>query len=292
MNKLVQRLLIFFVGLPLIILLVYFLPHKNQLALNIAVIVFSALGAFEFASLLKEKNLFIHPVEAMILGAIMPAVSAAIVSFGLDERFASGCFIAALVWILLSRIFSSWQALDGFINRFAASLAVLVYPGMLMEWIIYMGRFENANIIILVFLLIVIANDSAAWAFGMLFGNNNRNIIPVSPNKSIAGFAGGTATAILVGAGAAVLLPGVFVINSVSFLNNLPPVYSGILLGLLCGITGSLGDLAESALKRSSGLKDSGNLMPGRGGILDSIDSIALAAPVFYLLFSLLFVQS
>jgi phosphatidate cytidylyltransferase len=62
------------------------------------------------------------------------------------------------------------------------------------------------------------------------------------------------------------------------------------MLGLFTGIAAVLGDLAESALKRSAGVKDSGSLIPGRGGILDTIASLALSAPVFYVGYRLLFV--
>jgi phosphatidate cytidylyltransferase len=69
----------------------------------------------------------------------------------------------------------------------------------------------------------------------------------------------------------------------------LPPLPSGLILGFLLGAAASLGDLVESALKRSSGVKDSGSIIPGRGGVLDSIDSIAFAAPVFYAVYRILF---
>jgi phosphatidate cytidylyltransferase len=137
--------------------------------------------------------------------------------------------------------------------------------------------------VILVFLLMVFANDSLAWAAGMLFGKGNRGIIAASPNKSIAGFIGGLIAAVLAGIGGAYFLPGAFVSR------YLHPVFAGGLLGFLTGAAGSLGDLAESALKRSSGIKDSGALIPGRGGVLDSIDSVALAAPVFYVAYRVFF---
>jgi phosphatidate cytidylyltransferase len=126
-------------------------------------------------------------------------------------------------------------------------------------------------------------NDSAAWAAGMLFGSGNRGIIPASPNKSVAGFIGGTAAAVLAGLGGVLLFPAVFAPKL------LPPLPSGLILGLFLGAAASLGDLMESALKRSSGIKDSGSIIPGRGGVLDSIDSIALAAPVFYAVYRILF---
>jgi phosphatidate cytidylyltransferase len=136
--------------------------------------------------------------------------------------------------------------------------------------------------IILMFLLMVIANDSAAWAMGMLFGKNNRGIIPVSPNKSVAGFIGGFAASILVGIGAAHFAPE-------TFAPRLGEPLSGIILGFVSALAGTLGDLGESAMKRSANIKDSGTVIPGRGGVLDTVDSIALAAPVYYGLYRLLF---
>jgi phosphatidate cytidylyltransferase len=64
---------------------------------------------------------------------------------------------------------------------------------------------------------------------------------------------------------------------------------AGIILGLLSAAAGNLGDLAESALKRSADMKDSGTIIPGRGGVLDTIDSICLAAPVYYFSYWFLF---
>jgi phosphatidate cytidylyltransferase len=64
---------------------------------------------------------------------------------------------------------------------------------------------------------------------------------------------------------------------------------AGILLSFVSGLAGTLGDLGESAMKRSADIKDSGTIIPGRGGILDTVDSIALAAPVYYGLYRLLF---
>jgi phosphatidate cytidylyltransferase len=69
----------------------------------------------------------------------------------------------------------------------------------------------------------------------------------------------------------------------------MPSNSAGALLGFGAGIAAILGDLCESAIKRSADVKDSGSLILGRGGALDSIDSLALAAPVYYLLYQVLF---
>jgi phosphatidate cytidylyltransferase len=283
MKKLIQRLLIFCVGLPLIVLFVLFLPFYNHLAVNIAVAAFCAAGALEFAGILKKKNLILPPAEAAILGAVSPAAMTLVVSFHVSSGIVPAVFITAAAWLLISRVFARDKTAPDFTNRAAAGFAVMIYPGLFMEWIIKMGAWQNANIFILTFLLIVFANDSLAWTAGMLFGKGNRGVVSVSPNKSIAGFIGGLAASALIGAAAALLFPGVFAPR------RFPALPSGAILGLVSGIAGSLGDLGESAMKRSSGIKDSGFLIPGRGGVLDSIDSLALAAPVFYVICRLLF---
>jgi phosphatidate cytidylyltransferase len=290
MNKIIQRLLIFFISMPLILGIVLLLPHYHHLVLNLIVVVFSALGAAEFSVLLTQKKLSISKIEAAFLGALPPLVMILIINSGFSELLLSAVIAAVVSWLLVSQIFSQGDALDKFLNRLAAGLAVLLYPGMLMAWLVRMSRWEeNASVIILTFLAAVFANDGMAWLAGKLFGKGNQGIIPVSPQKSIAGFIGGTAASVIVGVGSALLFPAIFIPRYDLFPGALP--VTGALLGLVTGIAATCGDLGESAIKRSSGLKDSGNIIPGRGGVLDSIDSIALAAPVFYVAFNFIFVH-
>jgi phosphatidate cytidylyltransferase len=283
MKKLIQRLLLFIIGIPLILVLVLFFTPKNHLAVNIIIVLFSALGAVEFADMLRKKNNPVNPWEAGILGALGPAAMTLIVSFGISPLIVPMVLTAGPAWLLVSAVFSRKHNLEDITGHAAAGLSVMLYPGMFMGWIIRMSLFPHANMVILVFLLMVFANDSAAWAVGMLFGRGNRGIIPVSPNKSVAGFVGGCTASVLVGMGAVLYLPPVFVSPL------LHPLAGGAALGFVSGIAAALGDLGESALKRSVNIKDSGTLIPGRGGVLDTVDSIALAAPVFYGLYGVLF---
>jgi phosphatidate cytidylyltransferase len=283
MKKIIQRFLIFLFGLPLLALLVVMFPQKNHLALNLLVAVFSSLGALEFSGMLKRKNLVIAVPEALILGALGPLAVAGTVSFGLNGSLIPAALVLGASWFLVSGVFSRGEHFENFAGRMAAGLSALIYPGLFLGWIILMALRPQADRVILVFFLLTFANDSAAWAAGMLFGKNNRGIFPASPNKSAAGFAGGFAASILAGVLAARFMPEAFSSP------RLPAPVPGIILGFCSALAGSLGDLGESVMKRSAGIKDSGTLIPGRGGVLDTIDSIALAAPVYYGLCRLLF---
>ena len=283
MKKLIQRLLMFFIGLPLVVFLVVFLPQKNHLAINIIVILLSALGALEFANMLREKELRLHPAAALVLGALGPAAMTLAVSFGAGGQLIPAVFILGAAGCLISGAFAAKDRLREVINHISAGFSVMLYPGLFMAWIIRMSLLPRADMVILIFLLTVFANDSIAWAVGMLFGGGNRGAVPASPNKSIAGFTGGFAASILVGVGAVLFIPDAF--NP----SRLPPLIAGVIIGFVPGAAAALGDLAESAMKRSARIKDSGTIIPGRGGVLDSIDSIALAAPVYYALYWLFF---
>ena len=293
MKKSIQRLLMFTISVPIIVAIILFLPHFDHLVLNIFIVIFTALGAVEFSKILSQKINAIPVALAAILGALPPAAMTMVISFGVNPLLVPAVFAAAVLWLLMSGILSRDEALASFVNRLAAGFAVLVYPSFLMSWLIILSRLAknhdqegSAGIIILAFVCTVFASDSTAWAVGNLFGRGNQGVIPVSPKKSVAGFIGAAFGSIVIGIGAVAIRPDIFTplgkLSSVPFL-------SGALLCLLTGAAAALGDLAASAIKRSSGVKDSGNLIPGRGGVLDSIDSIAFAAPVFYITFRLLF---
>jgi phosphatidate cytidylyltransferase len=282
-KKIIERLIVFCIGLPALISLVVCLPQNNHLCLNLAGIVFSVLGAVELRNILTHKNLIISVPEAVILGAISPAAWTVVVSFGVAGNIVPGAFILGALWLMVSGVFTSKKKIDSYISRMAAGFAVMIYPGLFMAWVIQMAVLREAATVILVFFLLVLLNDAAAWLVGSLFGKNNKGIVAVSPNKSIAGFAGGLAASTLIAIGVGAFFPGPFASKLMQ------PIPACAILGLFTGAAAILGDLCESAIKRSAGVKDSGTLILGRGGALDTMDSLALAAPIFYLLYQVLF---
>ncbi|MDR2865283.1 MAG: phosphatidate cytidylyltransferase [Spirochaetaceae bacterium] len=287
MKNIVERLIIFIIGLPALLAVVFLFPQKSHLALNICVIIFSVLGAIEFANILKKKNPGLNVAEAAVFGGLSPFAFTLYVSFNWTPFLAAAAVLLCASYCLIRCAFSPAQKLKDADLRVSAGFSVIFYPGLFLGCIILMSTFSDSvqaqTILIVTFLCIVMANDAMAWFFGILFGRKSKGIIAASPNKSLVGFIAGIASSVAVGILASLWQPEVF--NAERFSSGV----SGIVLGLTTGIASIVGDLAESALKRSSGVKDSGTLIPGRGGILDSIDSIALAAPVFFIVYNVLF---
>jgi len=283
MKKIIERLLIFFIGIPLVSALVLLLPQKFNLALNLAIIFFSGMGAVELSSMLEKKLIHIPKAESFILGALAPLAITLNISFGLPQWIIPAVIMTGTGWSLISRVFSRKAEIEFITNHINGCFSVIIYPGFFICWIVFMSGWGNPSAMLL-FLFITFGNDSIAWLFGTLFGANNRGIIIVSPNKSIAGFIGGILGSILVAAAAVFAFSARFPFYYETPLSSM--ILIAVIIGFCTGIAASLGDLAESAIKRSCDFKDSGNFMLGRGGVLDSIDSIAVAAPVFFLLFS------
>ncbi|MDR1411639.1 MAG: phosphatidate cytidylyltransferase [Spirochaetaceae bacterium] len=283
MKTLIQRLLLFFIGLPVIAVIVFLLPHYNYLAANLIILALNAVGSAEFAGMLRKRSLPISNPEAVILGGLSPLAVLAGACFFPGADLVPVSIMAGASWILISRIFKAKEGFEDSLNRMAAGLSVIIYPGLFMIWFMKITLLNHAAILLIGFLLLVISNDSAGWAVGMIFGRTNQGFVAASPGKSKAGFIGGFAASVIVGIGMAHFAPQVFPARFSS------RTLTGAFLGLVCALAGSLGDLAESVMKRSAAIKDSGTIVPGRGGILDCTDSIALTAPVFYGLCRLLF---
>jgi phosphatidate cytidylyltransferase len=157
---------------------------------------------------------------------------------------------------------ATYVGLLGFVSRLGSTGAP-VDPTALLGWL---GP-ERAWILVLV--LCVWAYDTAAYFAGRRFGRRPF-MHHISPSKTLEGVAGGAIVATIVGA-VVVALVG-------------RPFLSGAVLGLAIGFAAQAGDLAESMLKRAAGAKESGQLIPGHGGMLDRVDSFLFAAPVAYFL--------
>jgi phosphatidate cytidylyltransferase len=144
-----------------------------------------------------------------------------------------------------------------------------VYLGWLGCTLIGIRRMDDGAFLVLALYGMVIVSDSAAFFVGRRWGK--RKLSPqVSPKKSWEGYIGGIGGALVFGA-----ITGLFRPDTL-------PVIHGAMIGLLIGILGTLGDLFESAIKRQVGAKDSSNLIPGHGGMLDRIDSVLVAATIGY----------
>jgi phosphatidate cytidylyltransferase len=201
--------------------------------------------------------LLLHAV-ALLAVALVPAIQL------------SAVLLALLFWLVALLLVKTYPASAGFSRvpqRLAMGLLVLVPAWFAVS---SLRASDNGVALLLMLLLLVWGADIGAYAAGKTWGR--RKLLPaVSPGKTVEGASGGLAVCMLVGLGFSFWLE-----------LTLQASVSLVLLSLLTGMVSVLGDLLESMLKRERGIKDSGQLLPGHGGVLDRIDSLTAAAPVFY----------
>ena len=277
----VQRLLVFFIGVPLFIAATIYASFGRNILLALLVAIIQVLGVRESAGLFAAKKWRLNIAYLSFLSV----ASTAFVYFSpfFERWIPSGpssleillasTIIGALA-VLAPFAFTRAEGFADILPKIAASLFVFFYCGVLGSFLTYITScFGQGTAPVLVFTLMTFGNDSLAWLVGITLGKK-RGIIAVSPNKSAAGFIGGLTGSMIAGAFSFLLFPGS------NFRSLLFPVSLGAALG--CSVI--LGDLVESALKRSAGVKDSSSLVPGRGGVLDSFDSLLYSAPIFVLI--------
>ncbi|MBQ0050661.1 MAG: phosphatidate cytidylyltransferase [Treponema sp.] len=277
MNKVGQRLCVFFFGLPLAIALVWF-NSFHHIAFHAVIFAASALGSGELYNLLRHK-MPVQPRPLAIIAAVLPAFVAAVCAvLELPSVYITYALIVSILAVMAYEVLAV-SSFEDSVFHLASSVFVILYTGFLVTFVSRMTMLSASREFIAIFILMVSMCDSVAWFFGVLFGKNNKGFIKASPNKSVAGFIGGFAGSILSGIIGWLVLPEVFTGSIVKV----------ICLGIVMAFASIVGDLAESVLKRSAGIKDSGTIVPGRGGVLDSIDSIIFAAPIYYFGISVLF---
>ncbi|MFA5447163.1 MAG: phosphatidate cytidylyltransferase [Sphaerochaeta sp.] len=279
MTSMIKRVLTTFITLPVLFCLIFFLPHYGYLALSILAVLTTIAAASEVHGLFAKAEVHL-PKAVIFLVGLMP------VAQWLVNVRAMPLPLVDIALIALALIFFSAEIIAGKKDSFARSLLriaamafIIIYPGLLITYIQRLTAMVDATTILLLFFILIFGNDVFAFVFGMWLGKNNRGVVAVSPNKSIAGFIGGTLSAMVLG-----LLYTMFVGNLGSYIS----IPASLILSFATATAANIGDLIESAFKRSVDVKDSGHLIPGRGGLLDSIDSMLVGAPVFYLILTLL----
>lgn len=182
---------------------------------------------------------------------------------GFEMEIAWAVYCILLVYALIS-----WSAGKAVHRAFTVSFG-LFYTSVLPALVTRIGLDHKGQHILLVLVMMIWVVDSMAYFVGMRFGKH-RNIFSVSPRKSLEGF--------LAGMFAPVIITAILYFCT----HDVFPMRYMVLIAIAAGIFGQLGDLAESMLKRFYDVKDSSDLIPGHGGILDRTDSILLAGSFLY----------
>jgi len=158
----------------------------------------------------------------------------------------------------------------GLFSNLYTGLLYIAVPVALSNLIVFKNAGQFSGSLMLAFFIIIWCSDVGAYTFGMLFGRNGKKLFPsVSPKKSWAGFWGGLVVAMVAG-GVMHLFPSLLPYSLVH----------SLVLAALMNVAGVYGDLFESQWKRVCGVKDSGSIIPGHGGLLDRFDSAIFAMPV------------
>lgn len=172
--------------------------------------------------------------------------------------------IVCLMFIFLILIVELYRKADTPIYNIGVSVLSVIYVAVPLSLLSYFG-----SGILLGFFIIVWSNDVGAYLVGRAFGRR-KLFERISPKKSWEGFVGGIIFAVGIG-----VLYG--------YLTDLTTTATWVAIGIISSLAGVAGDLVESMFKRSADVKDSGNVMPGHGGLLDRFDALLLATPMVWI---------
>ena len=275
-KKFFSRTLTVIVSLPLLFGFFFLLPQYEHLACNLVVVAATFLAAFEAEALFRKKKIPTARYMAPLLAGSLSLATYFEISGLLWSQVTLHWTLGSIVLLLGRACFvRTRRELVPALPLVSSSTFIVLYPGLLMSFIVRLSSLPDASFMLLLFFSLVFGNDMLAYLAGTLLGRGRHLGITASPKKTLVGFVVGFGGSI----GIAVLF---YALYPELFAHQLGWAFG---IGALMGVTTNVGDLFESALKRSATVKDSGTIIPGRGGLLDCVDSMLVSAPVFYYIF-------
>lgn len=256
-----QRIISALIGIPVIILLIYF----GGLPLLLSIVVLALIGIYELIKIFSRMKLQVPQILLYGSAFLYPLLA----YFAPDGKEYEYLFFGVIFLLIMHMMLLVFDYPRLGMSDLAASYLGSSYISILLSHVILIRKLSPFGLqyLFLVFIL-TWACDIGAYFIGRLFGS--RALCPkLSPGKTREGSAGGIILCVVTAAVFQAICP-ILTFQKI------------ILLSVIIGIFVQIGDLVESSLKRLGKLKDSGNIIPGHGGILDRFDSLLFSTPVAY----------
>lgn len=262
MSNFIQRTLSGAVYVAVVVATVLY--SESLLTGLMAVITLQAIR--EFCTLMKMDKL---PTIMMSIAGVTLFLTQSVIGMQ-HQAMLMAVYGILLIATLVAELFRKAENPIANWGMILISQAMIALPFSLMLDILHSSDWSLSRFVLLAIFVCIWVNDSGAYCVGSLIGKHK--MFPrVSPGKSWEGLVGGVVFSLVAGGVFAWFIPGI-------------AVWRWMLIALTVSAFGNLGDLMESLLKRTIGVKDSGRFMPGHGGVLDRFDSLLLAVPAVWIL--------
>lgn len=272
-----QRFLVAAVGIPIAVGAVYL----GSWFLGALLATLAVLGTLEYFRMVEQKKVVPLRLLGTTVAASFVVIATAAPQLGPD----TGAFgLLVVVALLLASVTCIWdRGVEGEpLLTSSATVTGAVYTGALLSFGLFLRHLPgidgplHGTALVFFPVLLTWASDTFAYFAGRRWGT--RKLIPrVSPGKTVQGAIGAVVGTLVVAIGYSYLLD--------HFTTYRVGLLSAALFGILVSVAAQVGDLVESLFKRDAGVKDSGTLFPGHGGVLDRLDSLLFTLPIAYLFF-------
>jgi phosphatidate cytidylyltransferase len=242
---------------------------------------FLLVATLEFCNLVQINKIipvFIAAIAYILIYEISFATEGVLFQLRFNKTFDLAVLFSSLFVFIKCIHFlfdNKTTKIDSF-SKYVYLVGYIILPFVIMTKIPFGKDGYNPKILISIFILIW-TNDTFAYIVGKSIGRT-KLFERISPKKTVEGFLGGVVFAVII----SYLIAKYYIEITASNL------YIWIIIALIVGVFGTIGDLIESKFKRIAGVKDSGKIMPGHGGVLDRLDSVIFVAPIVFLFYQIL----